>query len=313
MEEFTKLHELLGDAVNDCKSNCLALSGGIDSTVLAFHLKDKKPNAISLIAKDFLATDLTYCQLVAKHFDLPFEMKLSTTEELLSSVEATIKILKNFNDIEIRNSIVMHLVLSFAKQKGYKGVICGDGADELFAGYNFFLKKDNLQKELERVWKIMHFPARKIAESLGMVLESPFLDQKVAEFAKNIPPDLKIKTENGKKIGKWVLRKAYEDNIPKKIAWRIKSPLQDGAGTIGLTEIFNATIQDSVFAETTKKIEEEDDVKIRSKESLYYYQIYRKQFDAPKNLHSSDDMCPYCQFGVKRDTRFCHMCGSFPI
>ena len=35
----------------------------------------------------------------------------------------------------------MYLVLNSLKQKGENKIITGDGADELFAGYNFFLKK----------------------------------------------------------------------------------------------------------------------------------------------------------------------------
>ena len=50
---------------------------------------------------------------------------------LFRSVENTIKILKNFNDIEIRNSIVSYLYLNALKEKSVTKVITGDGADEM--------------------------------------------------------------------------------------------------------------------------------------------------------------------------------------
>jgi len=49
--------------------------------------------------------------------------------------------------------------LNTLKKKNLTKIITGDGADEIFAGYNFLVKKDNdeLQKELKRMKKIMHF------------------------------------------------------------------------------------------------------------------------------------------------------------
>ena len=71
LEEFsTTLISLLKNATLNCSSKILALSGGLDSTILAYFLKERKINVISIITKDFLATDLTYCQIVAKDFNL---------------------------------------------------------------------------------------------------------------------------------------------------------------------------------------------------------------------------------------------------
>ena len=39
----------------------------------------------------------------------------------------------------------------------------------------------------------------------------------------------------------------------------------------------------------------------------------RKYFDAPMNLHSSKFKCPNCRYKIKPDSKFCRMCGSFPI
>nr|AIE92083.1 asparagine synthase (asnB, ASNS) [uncultured marine thaumarchaeote AD1000_19_G10] len=74
-------------------------------------------NAVTIITKDFLASDLQYSQIVAKHIGIPLELKYVNIDEMLSAVENTIKILKNFNDIEIRNSIVSYLYLNALKEK----------------------------------------------------------------------------------------------------------------------------------------------------------------------------------------------------
>jgi asparagine synthase (glutamine-hydrolysing) len=309
------LYDILEESTLACKAKTLALSGGLDSSILAYFLRKKERNAISISMEDFIATDLTFCQLVAKKFNLKLEMKIVSIADLLTAIEDTIKILKVFNDIEIRNSVVMYLALKSAKENGQQSIITGDGADELFAGYSFFLKKNDaeLQKDLQRIWKIMHFSSKKIGQALGIKVETPFLDKNVVDFAKTIPVNLNVGEKDGKKYGKWILRKAFEDKIPETIVWRNKSPMQDGAGTTGLTNLFNALISDSIFNAKFKQIQESDNVSIQSKESLYYYEIYRKYFEPPFKLHSSNTKCPNCQFEVKPDSKFCRMCGSFPI
>ena len=89
----------------------ISLSGGLDSSIIAHFLKDKNPNGVAIISEDFVSTDLTYCQIISKETNIPLTIYNATTSEILDAVEKTIKILKNFNDIEIRNNVVMYLVI----------------------------------------------------------------------------------------------------------------------------------------------------------------------------------------------------------
>jgi asparagine synthase (glutamine-hydrolysing) len=89
--------------------------------------------------------------------------------------------------------------------------------------------------------------------------------------------------------------------------------MQDGAGISQLVNIFNNIISNESFNDQIKLIKKTDDVSIRSKESLHYYLIYRKYYDIPKNLHTSNSVCKYCHYEVLNDAHFCKMCGAFPI
>ena len=314
MGEFTvECREILKEATANCNSEWIALSGGLDSSILAHLLKEKKLNAVTIITKDFLGTDLTYSQIVAKHTDLPLSLLHIEMKELLDSIDETIKILKNFNDIEIRNSIVPYMYLNSLKNKGINSIITGDGADEIFAGYNFLLKKpeEELEDELKRIKEIMHFPSRDIAEVLGMKIETPFLDQKVMEYSDKLPISEKINSKDGIKFGKWILRETFEDVLPANIVWREKSPMQDGSGTSNLTNLFNTIITDEIFSEKKTEILDEDGVYIRSKESLHYYECFRKSNAINKS--NSDNRCPDCNYELNLNSRFCRMCGKFPI
>jgi len=314
LDEFSKnTYRVLEESCNNCKSNLISLSGGLDSTIIAYFLKSKKPKAVAVIAEDFVSTDLTYCQMVAKNMGADLTILNAKTAEILEAVEETIKILKNFNDIEIRNNVVMYLAIKWAKDKGEKSIITGDGADELFAGYSFLKNKseEELEKEIKRICSVMHFPTQEIGKALGVDIESPFLDESVVNLAMKIPVHLKVREENGKRHGKWILRKTFEQHIPKQITWREKSPMQDGSGTVGLTNLFESVISEEVFVEKKLTVEKMDGVIIRSRESMHYYEIFRKLFGSPVDKQEKE-ICPYCKHKVGK-SKFCRMCGAFPI
>jgi len=314
LEEITKkLYQILEESCNLCESELIALSGGLDSSIISHFLRGKKVEGIAIISEDFVSTDLTYCQRISKETGIPLTIYNSTTSEILEAVENTIKILKNFNDIEIRNNVVMYLAIKWAKDNNKKSIITGDGADELFAGYNFLVNKPEkeLESEIKRVCSIMHFPTQEIGKHLGIKIESPFLNQKIVEIANQIPVNFKVKEENGTRHGKWILRKTIEKYIPEQIVWRKKSPMQEGAGTVGLTNLFESIINEEKYVEKKLTIEKNDQVVIRSRESMYYYEIFKKLYGTPveEDLVSK---CPYCKHGIN-NSKFCRMCGAFPI
>jgi len=313
-ESIENIRLLLEEITIQCDANWIAFSGGLDSSILAQIKKDQDLNAITIIAKDFLGTDLPYSQIAAKHIDIPLELKYVNIDEMLSAIESTIKILKNFNDIEIRNSIVSYLYLNTLKEKNITKVITGDGADEIFAGYNFLVKKDHtqLKSELKRIKEIMHFTSQKIANELSISIQMPFVDENIIRSVETLPDSLLINQKDGIKFGKWILRKAFENDLPANVIWRKKTPMQDGSGTVGLIEMFDSVITDDIFKEKTKKIKSEDDVTIRTKESLHYYEFYKENFKIPE-CTNGNNKCSDCNAEIVSNSKFCGMCGRFPI
>ena len=305
---------LLEKITSQCDADWIAFSGGLDSSILGQIKKEQGLNAITIITKDFLGSDLEYSQIMGKHIGVHLELKYVNINEILDAVKGTIKILKNFNDIEIRNSIVSYLYLNTLKEKNVKKVITGDGADEIFAGYNFLIKKNyaELRTELKRMKEIMHFTSQKIASELGISVQMPYINENVMELAETLPVEHLVNQKNGVKFGKWVLRKAFENDLPPSIIWREKTPMQDGSGTTGLTKMFDSVITDDIYQEKIKKIKSKDGVTIRTKESLHYYELYRENFKVPV-YDSNKNICPDCNAELVTNSKFCRMCGKFPL
>ncbi len=314
LDGFSKnLYSALEESCSLSESSLISLSGGLDSSIIAYFFRHRKPQAVAVIADDFVSTDLTYCQTISKEMQLPLTIFNVETDMILEAIEDTIRILQNFNDIEIRNNVVMYLAIKWAKDNGEKSVLTGDGADELFAGYNFLKNKseDDLEKEIKRICSIMHFPTQRLGNSLGVKVKSPFLGKKVVELASSIPAGLKVAEENGKVYGKWILRKTFEEYLPKRIVWREKSPMQDGSGTAGLTGLFESVIPEKTFVGKKLAVEKDDGVVIRSRESMHYYEIFKRLHGSPVD-DKAEYACPYCKHDVGQ-SKFCRMCGAFPI
>jgi asparagine synthase (glutamine-hydrolysing) len=195
-----------------------------------------------------------------------------------------------------------------------KKVITGDGADEIFAGYNFLIKKNHaeLRTELRRMKEIMHFTSQKIASELGISVQMPYINENIIGLAETLPIEQLVNQKNGVKFGKWVLRKAFENDLPSSVIWREKTPMQDGSGTTGLTKMFDSVITDDIYQEKTKKIKSKDGVTIRTKESLHYYELYRENFKVPE-YDGNKNICPDCNTELVTNSKFCRMCGKFPL
>ena len=312
--DMVEIRSLLEKSLIDSDAKWIAFSGGLDSSIVAKIQSKKNINGMTIITKDFVGTDLAYSQITAKHLGINLKLKYVEIGDMLNAITETVKILKNFNDIEIRNSIVSYLYLSELKKNNISTVITGDGADEIFAGYNFLIQKDHaeIKNELKRMKEIMHFPSQKIANELGMSIEMPFIDENVIKIAETLSIDSLVNKKDGVTFGKWILRKAFENDLPSSIVWRQKTPMQDGSGTAALTKLFESIITDEIFMEKSKKIKNEDGVTIRTKESLHYYETYRKEFEIPGSKNEINS-CPDCNSEIADNSKFCRMCGKFPL
>lgn len=309
---------LVNKVVQKNMADGFLFSAGTDTTIIAYEAVKYNPKipCLTMAFKHGNPQDTEYVKKMVAFLKLNHETHVFDRDEVLSNAPKVVEALKKFDPMEIRNSMPVYIGLTLLKKKSVKSVFTGDALDELF-GYpwQFHLSEPEFKEMQEKMWSGMSFSSIPMAESLGMSIKAPYLDPLFMDWAKKLPIKLKINMHNGVKYSKWILRKAYEDVIPKEVTWRPKAPLEEGTGTAVLRTFFDKEVTDKEFAEKKKAILEKDDVRIRDKEQLLYYEFFRKRFGKPADVYPDNGgiQCPYCKSYVKTRIQFCNVCGAYPI
>jgi asparagine synthase (glutamine-hydrolysing) len=165
-------------------------------------------------------------------------VKYYTIEEGLKAISETIYYLESYDQTTVRASTPMYLLSKYIRENtNVKVLLSGEGSDELFGGYLYFLYAPSAsdfdsecRKLLSRLYLYDNLRADRTVASQGMELRVPFLDIKLTEFVLGLHYLLRVPpTDN--KIEKWIVRDAFNtDYLPKDILWAQKQAFSDGVG-----------------------------------------------------------------------------------
>lgn len=256
MEDLVKeLEKRIKAQVTSHIGKPLALSGGVDSSLLAALLKPKFAISVKLPGGQKY-NEIEWAKIVAKHLRLkhiiisPDDSRFD--EYMKKAVKAIGRPIPHFNIFPLYE---MYKKLS---EMGETELVLGDGPDETMCGYardliiNYLYKVyefeafENYQELIDKILpsitdaikattglsgftdivsadiekrKEMDDMSDGIARSFGIKNIRPYQDnQKLDDFMRDLPIEEKINGE----YGKYVLRKIAEKYLPKEVVWRKK-------------------------------------------------------------------------------------------
>ncbi len=254
------------------------LSGGLDSSIMA-SLARRYSHPFHTFAVGIPGSpDIEYARIAANYIQSEHHEVLIQIDDLLSVLPEVIYHLESFDAWLVRSSILNYLVARLAAEF-VPSVFSGEGADELFAGYEYLKLIDptELAEELINITSGLHNTALqrvdRCASAHGTVAHVCFLDPAVVDYALRIPTKYKI--HNG--VEKWILRQAVINDLPDVIINRRKSKFWQGAGVQELLAMHaEEQISDADFA---KERSLHNGWKLNTKEELMYYRIFRGHFN----------------------------------
>jgi asparagine synthase (glutamine-hydrolysing) len=316
-----ELRNRIVQAVSQTLGDSILLSGGLDTSIIAAVASsilkvERNLKAYTVSLKGAPSPDLEYSKLISSKFGIAHQIDAIDISELEAELPEVILVLKAFDPMEIRNSVVAYIGMKRARFEGHSKIMTGDASDELFAGYSFVFKQPEAKarETLLHLWEVMHFSSVPLATSLGIEAKLPFLEPKVKQFAMSELDFRLLIGQNGHEMfGKYILRRAFEDLLPPEVTWRTKTPIECGSGTTVLPKLYSQRISDSEFNDKKRVYLKRDNVRLRDKEQLKYYEIYRSILGPPVTKNTNQRSCPACSSNVRDKATFCTTCGEYPI
>jgi asparagine synthase (glutamine-hydrolysing) len=214
-------------------------SGGIDSFLVAYLVKQMGVPFTCYTAGRDGAEDIQWARNTAERFDLPLKVKTLTTDDIESLIPEVMQTIEDYSFNQVEVAIPVFASVRMAQENGELVVLTGQGADELFGGYPWYpnvVLQEGFSEFTNRSWEDTMLLYKecleredKIAMAHSLELRVPFLDPDVIRTAFSIAPKLKIRS-GGDILGKR-LHRGYclTLGIPKDIALREKAAAQHGA------------------------------------------------------------------------------------
>ena len=222
------LEEAIRTAVRlRASGGAVALSGGVDSALIA-RLAGLPCATMGMEG----SRDLEEGQAAAEALGLPWEGVAVTAGEVEEALPSVVAAIPRVTPLDVSIATCLFFVARWARGMGYRSILAGQGADELFAGYARYRTAPDIPAMLGRDFASLRGQALRdqaVARLHGACLSLPYLDLRVVRAARDIPPDRLV--AGG--LGKRPLREVAERLLPPGMARAPKRAMQYGSGISG--------------------------------------------------------------------------------
>jgi len=226
--------------VSDLENVAIAFSGGLDSSLIAV-LAERCGTNVQLISVGLEnQPEVKFAETAAETLKLPLHLQTYTVKDVERTLPRVLWLIEEPNLVKASIAIPFYWTAENASKLGYNVLLAGQGADELFGGYQRYLKEYE-QFGVEAVQKSMY---RDVAMSYEknfqrdnqacffhkVELRLPFVDRDLAQFSLSLPPSLKIESPEDS-LRKRVLRQVAQNlGMPLFIVNKTKKAVQYATG-----------------------------------------------------------------------------------
>jgi asparagine synthase (glutamine-hydrolysing) len=275
-------------------------SGGLDSTLVTHYARRFDPAMPGYIAVGCNAPDHIYAKRYADETGL--DLREVAVEAhgagTLSLIETVVDAVETFEPAVIRPSLHTYLLSQRIHQDGFRVALCGEGADELFAGYSpleyAFMQPNGVGRNMQQQCLGMMHRANlqrvdRCSMQFQLEIREPFLDQTIVSYASELDGSALVKQTGDAPVGKAPLRALYDlypSELPTCIRDRQKMLFNEGAdGDVegsGWLDLFEAALSDADFHDGQRQFA---DFGIATKEELFFMRILAIKMNVKRIPH----------------------------
>ncbi len=259
------------------------LSGGLDSSlvaaIMARHSDDAHGAVHSFAAGTAGSSDLAAARRVADHLGLVHHERVYDPDEVVDVLPEVVASIESYEPSLVRSAVPNYLLAEDAART-VKVVLTGEGADELFAGYDHYrdIPEASLRAELVRNVSSLHHlnlqRCDRVTMAHGLEARVPFLDRDVVNLAARMPVEWLLPGQHGEE--KALLREAFAGWLPDDLLWRPKEQFGDGSGT---SDVMAGRV-DELVPETGWRDQRVDALPApRSREELAYQRMFAEKLE----------------------------------
>ena len=257
------------------------LSGGLDSSLVAAiaarWCASRGTRLLSFAVGLEGSPDLAAARAAAAALGTDHRERVYSADEAVAALPDVVRAIESFEPSLVRSAVPNYMVAALASEH-VKVVLTGEGADEIFAGYEYlrrFRDDDALHGEMVRIVGGLHNlnlqRCDRVTMAHGLEARVPFLDRRVISHALSLPAAWKL-TGRGRPE-KHLLRRAFAGWLPDALLWRTKAEFGDGSGAAdALRERVAATVTEADLA----RERDLTDPPLRTREELAYHRIFRE-------------------------------------
>ena len=228
--------------VKNLERVAVAFSGGLDSSVIAALAKAFGVRVLLVSVGLENQPEIRFVEDAAEALGLPIHIATYTPKDVEEVLPKVLWLIEEPDAMKASVAIPFYWVAETASKLGYRVLFAGQGGDELFGGYQRYLReyahcgaeavRDAMYRDVASSYEVNFQRDNQVCAFHKVELWLPFADREVVDFSLSLPVDLKIDLVKG--LRKVILMAVAEMlGVPPFIFNRPKKAVQYATGVDG--------------------------------------------------------------------------------